>query len=258
MWHSFFVTTPKGLLQGPMLPQDRGMEMDIVEHKKIQGSGQPGDPAIDVSNQADAARHWLTQNSPVCPSTPEVLHAGSGRVGTGLADGFHTYGLAWAPEFLKYYYDGIVVWAVNNSADTPVSHTNEYILLCGEVPLPGQANAYGSLPPGGFGPRGASNNPKMTVDYVRVYQDVVPPAVVTDLSVPSVAKNNVAVSWTAPGDDGTVSSGSPASGAGPGTLEVTPGLHLWSVGSISAPGTLFRPRTTKITWGPGGIAKKSL
>ena len=203
MWHSFFVTTPKGLLQGPMLPQDRGMEMDIVEHKKIQGSGQPGDPAIDVSNQADAARHWFTQNSPVCPSTPDVLHAGSGRVGTGLADGFHTYGLEWTPEFLKYYYDGIVVWAVNNSADTPVSHTNEYILLCGEVPLPGQANAYGSLPPGGFGPRGASNNPKMTVDYVRVYQDVVPPAVVTDLSVPSVAKNNVAVSWTAPGDDGT-------------------------------------------------------
>src|SRR5438309_9145013 len=74
----------------------------------------------------------------------------------------------------------------------------------------------------------------------------------------SSASVSMVASAIPPGDDGTVSSGSSASGAGPGTLEVTPGLHLWSVGSISAPGTLFRPRTTKIAWGPGGIAKKSV
>jgi len=176
--------------------------MDIVEHIKTKGTGEPNYPIVDISDKAESATHWWSENSPVCPNAGDFGGLGSGRVGSGLANGFHTYGLEWTPNYLKYYYDGIVVWTVNDSPTSPVSHTNEYILLCGEVPFSTQARSYGRVPsPGGFGPLGSSSNPKMTVDYVRVYQT--PPPAVTDLAVPSVAKKNVAVSWTAPGDNGT-------------------------------------------------------
>src|SRR6185437_9203886 len=102
MWHSFFMNTPNNLLHGPLDEHLRGMEMDIVEHKKMAGS-------TNVETQAPTALHWLTGTSPsICyPNTPSSLSAGggphSGTPGTSLAVGFHTYGLEWTPDYLKFY-----------------------------------------------------------------------------------------------------------------------------------------------------------
>jgi beta-glucanase (GH16 family) len=312
MWSSFWLQTPNNLQQGPLDEHDRGMEIDIIEHKKMKG-------AVDVSAQAPSNLHWMSYSSPVLPNTPDFWHAGGvPHSGNGpLANGFHTYGLEWTPDYLKIYYDDLLVWTVNNTTVhyplcqsppcyaapcipgqdqstcvvAPAPHINEYILLCSEV-IANNFNGLGDIPPGGYGSL-ATSTTKMKVDYVRHYQllvapsaltatalsfsqinlawtdntygengfkverstdnvnfsevatvaadvhtyldtgldrdtryyyrvrayigtnysaysnkantitDVTPPAAVTNLSLPSLGKMTMAVSWTAPGDDGT-------------------------------------------------------
>jgi hypothetical protein len=54
-----------------------------------------------------------------------------------------------------------------------------------------------------YGPKGGPNNAKMTVDYVRWYVDTTPPSPI-QLSVSGQhGRTTMALTWTAPGDDGT-------------------------------------------------------
>jgi hypothetical protein len=89
----------------------------------------------------------------------------------------------------------------------PVSHTNQFIILSSEVwdtTSTGQTAWDGRIPqPNGFLSK-TNSVTKMKVDYVRFYQgDIVPPANVSNLFVPNFGRTSLAVSWTAPGDDGT-------------------------------------------------------
>src|SRR5262249_16810508 len=111
MWHSFFLNTPRNLLAGPRDEHDRGMELDIVEHKKMQGDA-------DSSAHAPSTIHWLTETSPTCPDTSTSIWDGGGvpHAGNGsLADGFHIYGMEWSPDSIKVYYDSLLVFTVKNS-----------------------------------------------------------------------------------------------------------------------------------------------
>ncbi len=49
----------------------------------------------------------------------------------------------------------------------------------------------------------AANRPKLVINYTASGTDVTPPATVSDLTKGTVTSSSVALSWTAPGDDGT-------------------------------------------------------
>jgi len=199
----------------PYDPRSAGTEIDVIEHR---------------SNSPDAPSglHWdaYCQGQDPNPDNPVAKSAGSdNHSGDGsLSNGFHTYGLEWTPDVLRFYYDCVLVWTVNNSPlmdpksqvgcpwkllqpnspsfSGPVSRAGEYIMLDNEVRLP--LDPVTKLPlPVDYGAKGDSRNAIMTVDYVRWYEDNAPPPPIIPLSVSSRGRTSMAVSWTAPGDDGT-------------------------------------------------------
>jgi hypothetical protein len=229
MWSSFWLQTPKNADQAQELEQDRGAELDIVEHqveKMINGV------LTNVSAQAPSALHFMSYPSEFycgCPDDPRNFWHGGGapHSGTGsLADGqFHTYGLEWAPDYLRFLYDGNLVWTIYNSTEQhplcdktllpgtpgscwvgpcpgqdvsqcvvgPVPHTNEFILLNPEVSS--KVDAYGPRPTGGYGPLTGENpsTTKMTVDYVRHYQLLVAPS---SLTAAAQSTGQINLAWT--------------------------------------------------------------
>jgi hypothetical protein len=202
MWNTFVLQTPSNLQAGPMNPRDRGVEIDVVEHRVINQFG------TDISATAPSALHWLTYNSPVYPNTADVRSAG-GEQRSGdsdLSSGFHTYGLEWMPDTMKIYYDSQLVWTILNSSLTdppapdscayppcsppntdypscfaPVPRDSEYIILSSEVI---DSSWCGMYPPNGFGSL-ANSTTKMKVDYVRHYQRLVAPSGLTATAGPA-------------------------------------------------------------------------
>jgi len=215
VWSSYWFQSPS---YGHPLndPRQAGTEIDVVEHRS-------------ASPDAPSALHWdaycqgqdPNPNDPLAKSAGNANHSGNGS----LSSGFHTYGLEWTPEVQRYYYDCKLVWTVTNSPQLdpksqigcpwsllqpystgfpgPVSRAGEYIILDNEVRLP--VDPVTKLPlPVDYGAKGDPKNAIMTVDYVRWYEDRIPPAPVQNLSVVSpYGMTSMAVSWTAPGDDGT-------------------------------------------------------
>jgi beta-glucanase (GH16 family) len=219
MWSSFWMQSDNMSHPAPYFPHSYGTEMDIVEHPVVKASDgictpSPTDPSVcDLSSQGSSSILW----DGYCSVNPDAKSAGGDRHGTGLASGFHTYGFEWTPTYEKYYYDGTLVWTVNDSPDDPatqipcpwgahspqspsvpgpVSHTNEYIILSSEVR--NDTTWCGSTPTS-YGPLGDSNNPKMDVQYVRHYP-INPPSRVVDLCAVSPTNTTMQVSWTAPTD----------------------------------------------------------
>jgi beta-glucanase (GH16 family) len=117
---------------------DGGMEMDIMESLGKYGA--------DTSSHAI---HWDGYGA-------DHQAAGSGWVTSPpTGDGFHTYGMYWAPGLLEYYIDGTKTWSW---ADSRVSSVPEFMIL--------------SLQLGGWDGNTAGpqvDNQLMQVDYVRAW-----------------------------------------------------------------------------------------
>lgn len=92
--------------------------------------------------------------------------AGSGLLALPAGESFsdwHTVGMLWTSSGYEFYLDGTLVW----SSTTGVSLSSEFIRLTSEI----RDNDWaGNIPTGGYGPLGASTNPVMQIDWVRVWQ----------------------------------------------------------------------------------------
>jgi beta-glucanase (GH16 family) len=214
MWSSFWMQSDSMSHPDPYDPHFYGTEIDIVEHRSVDGPGN------DISNQGTSSLLW----DGYAPSSLGAKAAGGDLHGASLASGFHTYGLEWTPTYEKYYYDGIVVWTVINSTLQdpphpagcayppctpdpsqspsvfgPVSARNEYFILSSEV-WNSPSNLTATPPDYGWcGPTPASfpSGTKMIVDYVKHYTAV---SKVVDLCAVGSASTTMQVSWTAPAD----------------------------------------------------------
>jgi len=158
LWSAFWTQSEMMTVAGD--PHANGTSTSIAQHRAINSSN------INLSDQNTSIIQWDGYAA-------DYKVVSSGLYGSGLATGYHLYGLEWTPDVQNFYLDGTMMWSVTNSPEmdpsppaVPVSHTNEYIILSSEVRDGGWA---GSTPPGGYGSRETSAT-KMTVDYVRVYQ----------------------------------------------------------------------------------------
>lgn len=150
MWSAFWMQSPT---MGAYLndPQISGSEIDIAEHRRVDGSTN------NISNQVQVNIHWNGYGS-------SGQSSGSGNVGSGLSSGFHTYGLLWTANSYSVSIDGSQVY---NGGSSPVSHSTEWAILSSEVDDTSTTWA-GYIPAAGYSPL-ASSTTKLTVDYVRYY-----------------------------------------------------------------------------------------
>ncbi|MGH7978066.1 MAG: family 16 glycosylhydrolase, partial [Limisphaerales bacterium] len=134
-------------------PQVSGSEIDICEHRYVDGSDYIA-PYIQVN------LHYYEG------STSEKNDTGSPLVPTsgGLQTGFHTYGFLWTADAYSFLIDGSQVYTASKS---PVSHSTEFALLDTAVDDTSTTWA-GYIPTGGYGSL-ATSPIKMSVAYVRYY-----------------------------------------------------------------------------------------
>jgi endo-1,3-1,4-beta-glycanase ExoK len=141
----FWVDSP--LINSPIVnnPQESGTEMDIFE--RIESADR---------SSYDHAVWWNGYGA----YATGISHEGKQ---SNLDDGnFHIFGLAWTPERLTFYIDGIRTWQLSSS-DVAISDIPEYMILDTEL------TSTSNTPSGGYGPLGSPSNPYMEIDYVRVY-----------------------------------------------------------------------------------------
>jgi beta-glucanase (GH16 family)/regulation of enolase protein 1 (concanavalin A-like superfamily) len=155
MWSAFWMQSPTmGNAIGS--PNSAGTEIDICEHRKVDGSGASIDGLVvgNIHWDGYAAAHRSTGYT-----SPNL----------GLGTGYHIYGMEWTPTQQKFYIDGVLHWTINNNAaNSPVSQRSEFIILSSEVDDSGTTWA-GPIPAAGYGTL-ATTTTKMKVDYVRVYR----------------------------------------------------------------------------------------
>ena len=135
-------------------PQVSGSEIDICEHRYVDGSGDDINPYIQV-NLHYYEDSTTEKNDPGSPLSPAQ---------GGLQSGFHTYGFLWTANAYSFLIDGSQVYTAPTS---PVSHSCEYALLDTAVDDTSTTWA-GYIPSGGYGSQAASPT-KMKVAYVRYY-----------------------------------------------------------------------------------------
>lgn len=143
MWSAFWLQSPTiGTPVGD--PATAGVEMDIAEHRaRCVRAPAPTPPATctptnDITNRIQQGLVWdgygADSKSAVKLSDPLP----------GLGNGsWHTWGLAWSPTGLTFYYDGVAI----ATSSGPISRRSEFVVLGSEV---GQFFA-GPLPAGGYG-----------------------------------------------------------------------------------------------------------
>ncbi len=135
-------------------PQISGSEIDICEHRYVDGSDDDIAPYIQV-NLHYYAGSTTEMNDPGSPLSPSA---------GGLQSGFHTYGFLWTANAYSFLIDGSQVYTAPTS---PVSHSCEYALLDTAVDDTSTTWA-GYIPGGGYGSQAASPT-QMKVAYVRFY-----------------------------------------------------------------------------------------
>lgn len=150
-WSAFWMQSPTvGSI--PSDPQTAGSEIDISEHRYVDGDNHNK----NIANQTEVNLH-LSYG-------PSGIAFGSGLVGSGLASGFHTYGFQWTPAAYLFSIDGATVYSFGGPY---VSHSCDWTVLSSEVDDTSTIWA-GTIPAGGYGSLAASQA-KLTVDYVRYY-----------------------------------------------------------------------------------------
>ncbi|MEM6332259.1 MAG: glycoside hydrolase family 16 protein [Planctomycetota bacterium] len=201
MWSAFWLYNSSIFQQGggAVDPNDEGVEVDIVEHR-AWNSKPLSNPNGNISDDVRATLHWngygsAQQSAPrELPGVlPETDFDSNGNIASGNGyTGWHTYGVEWQrpnpanndPGRYVFYFDGTPFWdslvdspqpkydpATTNFSDPAgaVSDIAQWIILSSEVKTPGWAGRLGD-PAYGFGPKGASSNGVVKVDWVRVYQ----------------------------------------------------------------------------------------
>jgi beta-glucanase (GH16 family) len=135
-----------------------GTEIDIAEHRSNNFWQSPIADRITGNVHMDG---YLEPNH-------KSMEYMSGPL--GLDSGYHTYGVDWRENEMRFYADGQLWWTVNQAeADrvgvnsNPISGIEQFILLSSEA----QNNAWaGPIPSGGYGAKGTVF---MKVDWVRVF-----------------------------------------------------------------------------------------
>ena len=152
MWSAFWMQSPT--MGNPVgSPNTAGTEIDICEHRAVDGSGVSRDGNIG------GVIHWDGYGA-------DHKSYGYDSGNLGLGTGYHVYGMEWTPSQQKFYIDGVLRWTINNATGSPVSQRSEFIILSSEVEDGGWSSA---VPVGGYGTL-ATTTTKMVVDYVRVYR----------------------------------------------------------------------------------------
>lgn len=153
MWSAFWMQSDT--MGNPIgSPNTAGTEIDICEHRKVDGSG------VNRDGNIGGVIHWDGYGA-----AHRSFGYDSGNLGLGM--GYHIYGMEWTPTQQKFYIDGILRWTINNNpTNSPVSQRSEFIILSSEVEDGGWSSA---VPAGGYGTL-ATTTTKMEVDYVRVYR----------------------------------------------------------------------------------------
>ena len=152
MWSAFWMQSPT--MGNPIgSPNVAGTEIDICEHRKVDGSG------VNRDGNIGGVIHWDGYGA-------DHKSHGYDSGNLGLGTGYHIYGMEWTPSQQKFYIDGVLRWTINNATNTPVSQRSEFIILSSEVEDGGWSSA---VPAGGYGTL-ATTTTKMVVDYVRVYR----------------------------------------------------------------------------------------
>lgn len=152
-WSAFWLQSPRINQTNSLNDPANGVEIDIFEHRLIDGS------RVDWINGGDHALHW---NGYV-----KGIHRKNDHFdrNLGINSGFHTYGLLWTANQYTFYVDGRPTW----TSHYLVSTADEYVLLTSEVKDKTWA---GDIPASGY-PDLAHSQVRMLVDYVRYYA---PPA----------------------------------------------------------------------------------
>jgi beta-glucanase (GH16 family)/regulation of enolase protein 1 (concanavalin A-like superfamily) len=152
MWSAFWMQSPT--MGNPVgSPNTAGTEIDICEHRKVDGSG------VNRDGNIGGVIHWDGYGA-------DHKSHGYDSGNLGLGTGYHIYGMEWTPSQQKFYIDGVLRWTINNATNTPVSQRSEFIILSSEVEDGGWSSA---VPAGGYGTLETTTT-KMIVDYVRVYR----------------------------------------------------------------------------------------
>jgi autotransporter-associated beta strand protein len=154
MWSAVWMQSPT---MGANLhdPATSGSELDFAEHRYVDGTG------ANIANQVQNNIHWNGYGA-------AAASAGSGNIGSGLAEGYHTYGFLWTPALYTLYVDGsnLRSWNFANNR-VPISNSTEWIIFSSEVDDSSTTWA-GFIPSGGYGPLGTSTA-RLLVDYCRYY-----------------------------------------------------------------------------------------
>ncbi len=153
MWSAFWMQSPT--MGNPIgSPNVAGTEIDICEHRKVDGNG------VNRDGNIGGVIHWDGYGD-------DHRSHGYDSGNIGLGTGYHIYGMEWTPTQQKFYINGVLRWTINNNAtNSPVSQRSEFIILSSEVEDGGWSSA---VPAGGYGTL-ATTTTKMDVDYVRVYR----------------------------------------------------------------------------------------
>jgi beta-glucanase (GH16 family)/regulation of enolase protein 1 (concanavalin A-like superfamily) len=152
MWSAFWMQSPT--MGNPIgSPNVAGTEIDICEHRKVDGNG------VNRDGNIGGVIHWDGYG-------PDHKSHGYDSGNLGLGTGYHVYGMEWTPTQQKFYINGVLRWTINNAANTPVSQRSEFIILSSEVEDGGWSS---NVPAGGYGTLRTTTT-KMDVDYVRVYR----------------------------------------------------------------------------------------
>jgi beta-glucanase (GH16 family) len=153
-WSAFWLTSP---IYGENVgnPALYGTEIDVVEHRRVNGSNS------DISNKYLSSVHWDGYGA-------EHMQAPLTITPGGLSNGtWHKYGLLWSSSGYQFYYDDVLQFTVNQA----VSMRPEYMILSSEVR---DANWAGTMPASGYGTL-ATSSTNVQVDYVRAYAAVPEP-----------------------------------------------------------------------------------